>query len=65
MTLAEYLNREQLKDADFAALVGCDRTTILRIRAKGQKPTPHLMERIAIETGGLVQPNDYFAGLAA
>ena len=63
MTLSDYLTREGLKDAAFAALCECDRTTIMRIRTGKTKPTPALMERIAIETGGLVQPNDYFDGL--
>jgi transcriptional regulator with XRE-family HTH domain len=63
MTLADYLEREGLKDAEFAKLCGCDRTTILRIRTNATKPSPPLMERIAIETGGLVQPNDYFETL--
>ena len=63
MTLSDYLRREELKDAAFAARCECDRTTILRIRTGKTKPTPALMERIAIETGGLVQPNDYFDGL--
>jgi transcriptional regulator with XRE-family HTH domain len=63
MTLADYLKRENMKDGDFAAKVECDRTTILRIRTGQTKPTPPLMERIAIETGGLVRPDDYFDGL--
>ena len=63
MTLSDYLAREGLKDADFAQRCGCDRTTILRIRTSRTKPSPALMERIAKETGGLVQPNDYFAAL--
>jgi transcriptional regulator with XRE-family HTH domain len=63
MTLADYLAREQLKDRVFADRCGVDRTTILRIRTGQTKPTPTLMERIAKETGGLVQPNDYFDDL--
>lgn len=63
MTLADYLTKERLKDGEFAKLCECDRTTILRIRTGQTKPTPALMERIAIETAGLVQPNDYFDGL--
>ena len=67
MTLDAYLIQHDLKDADFAARTGCDRTTIYRIRARGQRPSPELMERIARETGGLVQPNDFYglSGLAA
>lgn len=63
MKLADYLSKEQLSDADFAKLVKCDRTTILRVRKGTHKPSDALKETIAIETGGLVQPNDYFDGL--
>lgn len=63
MTLADYLNRTELKDADFAKRCECDRTTILRIRTGQTRPTAGLMQRIAQETGGAVQPNDYFDGL--
>jgi transcriptional regulator with XRE-family HTH domain len=63
MTLADYLSDAGLKDAEFAKRCECDRTTILRIRTGQTKPTPSLMERIAHETGGLVQPNDYFEAL--
>lgn len=63
MTLADYLAERSLKDGEFATQCGVDRTTILRIRTGQTKPTPTLMERIAVETGGLVQPNDYFADL--
>lgn len=63
MRLADYLHQRDLKDADFAALVGCDRTTVLRIRRGDQRPSPALMEEIARVTGGQVQPNDYFEGL--
>lgn len=60
MTLADYLNLNELKDAEFALRCGVDRTTILRIRAGQTKPKPALMARIAAETDGQVQPNDYF-----
>lgn len=63
MKLSDYLKRAELSDEDFAARCGVDRTTILRIRANKHKPSPGLMERIALETGGAVQPNDYFDGL--
>jgi transcriptional regulator with XRE-family HTH domain len=63
MTLAEYLKRAELKDAEFAKRCDCDRTTILRIRTNKTVPSPAMMERIALETGGAVQPNDYFQDL--
>lgn len=63
MTLADYLKQENLKDADFAKRCKCDRTTILRIRTGQTKPSTALMEEIAKQTDGMVQPNDYFAKL--
>jgi transcriptional regulator with XRE-family HTH domain len=63
MTLSDYLIQKDLKDADFAGKCGVDRTTIMRIREGKTKPSHALMERIAIETGGLVRPDDYFDGL--
>ena len=63
MKLADYLKQEDLDDAAFGALVGRDRSTIFRIRQGTHKPSPELMEKIARETAGLVQPNDYFDGL--
>ena len=67
MTLKDYMAEEALSDDSFALLAGCDRTTVYRIREKGQRPSPALMEKIAEVTGGLVQPNDFYglSGLAA
>lgn len=63
MKLADYLTTHGLDDTAFGAKVGRDRSTIFRIRTGTHKPSPDLMEAIARETGGLVQPNDYFDGL--
>jgi transcriptional regulator with XRE-family HTH domain len=63
MKLSEYLKRAELSDEEFATRCGVDRTTILRVRTGKNRPSPALMERIALETGGAVQPNDYFDGL--
>lgn len=67
MTLKAYMLEKGLRDEDFALLAGCDRTTIYRLREKGQRPSPALMEKIAEVTGGQVQPNDFYglSGLAA
>lgn len=63
MKLSEYMESKALDDAAFAALVGCDRSTIFRIRKDQQKPSDPLKAEIAKATGGLVQPNDYFDDL--
>lgn len=69
MTLKDYFTQNpKLDDANFAALLGCDRSTIYRIREKGQTPSRALMKKIALATDGAVQPNDFYglsSGLAA
>lgn len=62
MKLADYLRDAEVKDEDFAVQIGCDRSTVSRIR-RGQLPTYALMKRIALATGGKVRPDDYFEGL--
>jgi transcriptional regulator with XRE-family HTH domain len=62
MRLAAYLELAKLTDAEFAAKVDCDRSTITRVR-NGATPSPVLMQNIARETKGAVLPNDYFDGL--
>ena len=63
MTLSDYLAEREMKDGEFAPLVGCDRSTIYRIR-HGQRPSPDLMLKIVEVTDGLVRPDDFY-GLAA
>lgn len=63
MKLEAFLKERNLDDADFAHLVGCDRSTVSRIRRGETFPKPALMARIALETEGLVRPDDYFATL--
>jgi hypothetical protein len=63
MKLNDYLMHQGLDDLAFGAKVGRDRSTIFRIRTGTHKPSPDLMEKIALATGGQVQPNDYFDGL--
>lgn len=46
-----------MTDADFAALVGCDRSTVTRIRA-GQFPSSATLRKIQEVTRGAVTPND-------
>jgi transcriptional regulator with XRE-family HTH domain len=63
MRLSAYLELAKLTDAEFAAKVGCDRSTIYRIRNGHTRPTDDLKAAIARETKGAVLPNDYFDGL--
>ena len=59
MTLDQYLNDNQLKEAAFAELIGVDQSTINRLR-KGQVPSKPIMEKIFHETGGVVRADDFF-----
>lgn len=63
MKLAEYLAREGLTHAAFAALARCDPTAVSRMASDQQIPRPELMERVVKVTRGLVTPNDFY-GLA-
>lgn len=63
MTLADYLKRKTLNDAQFGRLIGVPRQYVQRYR-NGRTPSPEIMERIFEATGGEVTANDFF-GLAA
>lgn len=53
-----------MSDADFATLVGVDRSSIHRMRNGKQMPSVEVMRAIAEKTGGAVTANDFF-GIAA
>lgn len=59
MQLAAYLKAHAIDDETFAGQIGCDRSTVWRLR-NGSKPSPTLMETIAQKTKGAVLPNDFF-----
>lgn len=59
MTLADYLAREKIVDADFATRIGVERSTVTRLRA-GQIPKPDVMRKIVEQTGGEVTANDFY-----
>ena len=63
MTLAQYLKREGLTDAQFAERVGVERSTITRLRG-GQRPSANTLIAIMEETGGEVTANDFFGAAA-
>lgn len=60
MKLATYLSERSISDAAFAAKIGVDRSSVTRMRAKGQVPSPATIRVIAEQTDGLVTPNDFF-----
>lgn len=58
--LGRWLLNNDLSIVDFGRKVGVTHSTISRICSGAKKPSPSLMERIALATGGAVQPNDWF-----
>lgn len=60
MKLSDYLEERGLKDEDFAALIGVDRTTVSRLRRTGQRPSQQTLEAIVAHTGGKVSANDFW-----
>ncbi len=59
MMLSEYLTARNYTDAQFAELIGCDRTTVSRWRRGLNRPEWGDMQAIVIATGGAVNPNDF------
>lgn len=59
MKLAAYLEKQNLSDDDFAALVGRHRTTILRWRNGGARPDWDALHAIEEATGGKVTARDF------
>lgn len=59
MTLDQYLADRQIKEADFAAMIGATQPTVNRLR-KGQVPGKELMTAIFAATDGAVTANDFF-----
>ena len=58
MDLLQWLDTHELTDAAFAALVGCDQTTINRAKRGITMPGAVLLSRITVATDGAVQASD-------
>ena len=61
MTLDQYITEHAMTNAGFGEMVGADHSTIARMRKNGQVPSKTLMDAIHKQTGGLVQPNDFYS----
>ena len=61
--LRDYLNEQNLKSAEFAALVGCSALTISRILTGKRHPSPSLARKIEVKTDGAVTISDLFQEL--
>ena len=64
MTLDQYLQERGLSDADFAAAIKADRTTVSRLRRGSVLPEWTTMRRIYRATSGLVTPSDFLTEVA-
>ena len=65
MKLSAYLEAKSITDADFAAIVGCDRSTVSRWRNEKTLPAPDQIVAIQRATNGRVKVNDWFERFAA
>lgn len=60
MKLSDYLEKKKIGDADFAGLIGKDRTTVSRLRRTNQCPSRATIREIARVTDGLVTADDFW-----
>ena len=65
MTLAQFLDQQNLTDTAFAAQIGVSSEAVRRYRIGARLPKRDLMARIVVATGGAVQPTDFFIAPAA
>lgn len=59
MTLEAYLKANGIKEADFAALIGVEQSTVNRLK-RGSVPSREVMARIFDATDGIVRADDFF-----
>jgi transcriptional regulator with XRE-family HTH domain len=52
--LSAYMKRERVKDAEFAAAIGKDRSLVTKLRNGSVRPTIDVAAAIERETGGAV-----------
>lgn len=60
MRLSHYLEKRKLGDAEFASLIGVDRSTVSRLRRTNQKPSEITLSAIVRATNGKVTANDFW-----
>ncbi len=61
MHLAQYMAETKLTDAAFAALIGRDRTSVMRWRKGETRPDWEALYKIVRETNGAVTPTDFLS----
>jgi transcriptional regulator with XRE-family HTH domain len=63
--LDSYLEANGLTASAFAARLGVSEATISRLRKGKQSPSWDLIQRIAAETSGQIEPNDFLREVAS
>jgi transcriptional regulator with XRE-family HTH domain len=61
MKLSDYLEANGITDAEFAALIRKDRSSVTRLRSGDTKPSWDTAQKIAEVTNGVVTPNDFIS----
>ena len=59
MKLSDYLERERLSDADFAEMIGRDRSAVTKWRNARARPDWKALAAIKLITKGKVSANDF------
>lgn len=60
MQITDWLTTNKISDAAFAARIGVSRQALWRYKSGERIPRPSILQRIQGETGGQVQPADFF-----
>ena len=60
MQITDWLSKNTISDADFAARIGVSRQALWRYKSGERIPRPKILERIQLATGGKVKPADFF-----
>ena len=60
MKLAQYMKRKRMRQAQMAALIGVNVSTVSRLMRGLCVPERATMKRILEATGGKVKPNDFY-----
>lgn len=60
MTLDTWLTLNEISTTEFARRIGRQPSTVHKYRLKGRIPDASTMPLIVAESGGAVQPNDFY-----
>lgn len=60
MQITDWLTKNDISDAAFAERIAVSRQALWRYKSGERIPRPNIMKRIQQETGGQVQPADFF-----